>query len=108
MLILHALTVCFGLFSVALSTCLSFYFLRSKTRISRAVAYTLAGEAFLAGVTVFFALFAQGLYDVIGIPAAMIMRWAMFLVATATSLHLGYQLRLIELQAAKDGKNNGR
>jgi hypothetical protein len=106
-LVLHALTVCLGLLSVALSTCLCLYFLRSKTRISRAFAYTLAGEAFLAAVTVLFALFAQGLYDFISLPAAMIMRWSMFLVATATSFHLAYQLRLIELQAAKNGDEDG-
>lgn len=107
MYILHTLTVSLGLTSVVLSAVLSYYFSRSEQRIAKAVSYMLAGEAFVGLVTVMFSCFAHGFFDVIGPGVAMCMRWAMFIVASGTSLHLAFQLRLIELSMVNGEKEDG-
>ena len=102
MTFLSYITVLLGLVSLSLSAAMGLYFIRSQSRIARAVSYMLIGEAFVSFVTVLFSVFAMGVYDCMGPILAMVMRWAMFAVASATSIHLAYQVRMIELRGVLD------
>lgn len=59
----------------------------------------LGAEAFVSLCTVVFSICAMGIYDVMSPGVAMILRWLMFTVTAATSVHLAYQIRIIELES---------
>ena len=105
MFALQYLTVALGCVALAFALFMFVYFIRSKYPIGKAVALMLLGESIGIAVTVGFSIFANGLYDCIGDSGSMFLRWVMFLTALATSLHLAYQTRLIELRAIKDDGN---
>ena len=73
------------------------HFIRSHKPIGKAVALMLLGESIGSAVTVVFAIAAEGIFDDMLTPAVMLgMRWLMFTVAFATSVHLAVQTWRIE------------
>ena len=95
--------VCFGLCCFSVTLTLFAYFIRSKHRIGKAVAYMLAGEAVGLFVTVVFALTSKGVFDVLPSAVAMVLRIIVFSVAFASSVHLAYVTAKIQLVEKSEG-----
>lgn len=102
MFLLQVFTVAVGAVALSFSLVMFLYFIRSRNRIGRAVAYMLAGESVGIAVTIAFACLSNGIYDLIGPYGALILRWILFSAAIATSAHLAYRTRQIELQLSND------
>lgn len=64
----------------------------------------LFGESVGAGITVAFSIMADGVFDFLTPAGAMCLRWLMFSVAIATSIHLAYQTHKIEMRDERNRK----
>jgi hypothetical protein len=90
-------TVVLGVAAVTMSSMLGIHFIRATRPIGKAVGLMLFGEAVGGFLTVLFAVTTDGILD-IGTPVTSIaMRWAIFLTAMTTSIHLAYQTWKIEV-----------
>lgn len=84
-------TVGVGFIATFLSLSLFAFFIKSRKPIGKAVGLMLLGESIGLAITIAFSITADGVFDIMNPPAAMAMRWGMFLVAMSTSIHLAYQ-----------------
>lgn len=91
-----------GTVALTFSASMFCYFIRSRAKIGKAVAYMLAGECIGIAMTLVFCVFANGVYDFLGDHGSMFLRWVMFTAAIASSVHLAYRTRQIELQLSDD------
>jgi len=84
------LTVALGCSATALSLALFWYFIRSRHRVGRAVAFMLLGE-FTANVivTVFASLELFGSLPDFPVIGQTVLRWVSLGVVMASSIHLG-------------------
>ena len=96
--------VCFGILCFSVTATLFAYFIRSKQRIGRAVAYMLAGEAVGLFVTIIFAITSKGVFGILPAGFAMVMRVVVFSVAMFSSLHLAYATAKIQVAETAEGE----
>ncbi len=95
--------VCFGILCFSVTATLFAYFIRSKQRIGRAVAYMLAGAAGGWVVTIICGIASKGVFDILPAGFAMVLRVVVFSVAMFSSLHLAYATAKIRVAGTAEG-----
>lgn len=95
--ILQILTVIFGSCTVLLSVYLAYRFFIARHSLGFALGLMLAAEACMGGFTLWFSASAA-IDGFTSIPPAqeMLMRWGIFGVAAATSIHLFITMKRLE------------
>ena len=92
-------TVGFGFVCFTIPLLLGVKFIKSRKPIGKAIAIMLFGECIGIAVTILFAILNDGVMDdYVGPIEALALRLTMFAAAIVTSLHLAYQMWIIEIE----------